>query len=122
VGSVQRLSEESRDITALTGILGARAAWAMSADWGVWSPTLMLEWNHEFRDMLDGITAHFTHDPTATTITVGGEPSDSNYLRFGIGMSIVMAHGRSGFFLYDHTFAQDGRSQENLAIGIRIEF
>jgi len=121
-GSGLGLSVDSRDITALTGILGARAAWAISADWGVWSPTLMLEWNHEFRDQLDGISARFTHDPTGTPIIVGGEPADSDYLRFGVGMSIVMAHGRSGFFLYDRTFAQDGRTQENIAVGIRIEF
>jgi hypothetical protein len=33
-----------------------------------------------------------------------------------------MAHGRSGFFLYDRTFSQDRQVQENLSIGIRIEF
>jgi uncharacterized protein with beta-barrel porin domain len=122
IGSGLGLSVDSRNVTGLTGILGARTSWTNSADWGVWSPTLMLEWNHEFHDELDGVSAHFTHDPTRTTIEVGGEPVDRDYFRMGVGLSILMAHGRSGFFLYDRSFAQDRQTQENLSIGIRIEF
>ena len=121
-GSGLGLSVDAREITGLTGIVGTRMSWSFSADWGVWVPTLSLEWNHEFRDELDGISAHFTHDPTQTLISIGGQPTDADYLRFGLGMSIVLAHGRSGFFLYDRTVARDGQSQENLAVGIRIEF
>ena len=47
---------------------------------------------------------------------------DTQYFRVGIGLSMVLAHGRSGFFLYDYLVGRDGQSQENFAIGIRIEF
>ncbi len=121
-GSGLGLAVDARTVTALTGILGSRFSYTHSTDWGVLVPTASLEWNHEFKDDEQAISARFIHDPTQTVISVDGDPMDTQYFRVGVGLSMVLAHGRSGFFLYDYMVGRDGQSQENFAIGIRIEF
>ncbi|MEO8160389.1 MAG: autotransporter domain-containing protein, partial [Arenimonas sp.] len=116
------LAVDSRKVTALTGVLGARLSYSASMDWGVLVPTASLEWNHEFRDDLNAVSAHFIFDPTKTTFSIPGNATDANYLRMSLGLSLVMSHGRSAFALYDRMLGRDGQSQENLSIGIRIEF
>jgi len=85
-------------------------------------PTASLEWQHEFNSDLDAVTARFINDPTQTPFSLLGNPLENSFIRFGLGMSFVMSHGRSGFLLYEHTFGQDGVRQDNLGFGIRIEF
>jgi hypothetical protein len=70
----------------------------------------------------DSITAHFLQDPTATQIQVNGDPIDTNFFRLGLGMSFVLPKGRSGFIYYEKTLGRTGITQDNLAIGIRLEF
>lgn len=121
-GSGLGLAVDARTVTALTGILGSRFSYTHSTDWGVLVPTASVEWNHEFKDDENAISARFIHDPTQTVINVDGDPMDTQYFRIGIGLSMVLARGRSGFFLYDYMVGRDGQSQENFAIGIRVEF
>ncbi len=116
------LAVDSRDITGLTGVLGTRISYTHSAEWGVFAPTASLEWNHEFHGDTSATTAHLLHDPTRTPFSVSGQDQDSDYLRLGVGMTLLFAHGRSGFFLYQRTLAREGQSQDDLALGIRIEF
>ena len=121
-GSGLGLAVESRKVTALTGILGSRFTYTHSADWGVAVPTASLEWSHEFKGDLEAISASFIYDPTHTLFSVSGEPTDTDYLRLSLGLSLVLAHGRSGFFQYQWVAARNGQSQSNLSLGIRVEF
>ena len=34
----------------------------------------------------------------------------------------VFTHGKSGFILFQHMLARTGQSQDNLSLGLRIEF
>ena len=55
-------------------------------------------------------------------MVVRGDAIDTDYFRFGLGLSMVLAQGRSGFFYYEHLLGRDGISQWNLALGLRLEF
>lgn len=116
------LAVESRNVTALTGVLGSRFTYTHSTDWGVVIPTASLEWTHEFKDDPEAISASFIFDPTHTIFSVAGTATDSDYLRMSVGLSMVLAHGRSGFFQYQWMAARDGQSQYNLTLGLRLEF
>jgi outer membrane autotransporter protein len=116
------LAVDARRISALTGILGTRVSYTHSTDWGVVAPTASLEWNHEFRDDPSAATARFIYDPTQTPFSVSGQALDSDYLRLGLGMTLVFTHGRSGFFFWQHTLSREGQSQDDLSLGLRIEF
>jgi outer membrane autotransporter protein len=121
-GSGLGLHIEGRALTSLASVLGTKFTWTHSTDWGVLMPHLQLEWEHEFRDDPQAMEARFLNDPTATPMLVTGDPLDTNYFRLGLGMSMVLTGGRSGFFYYERLAGRDGESQWNLALGLRMEF
>ena len=121
-GSGLALSIDARDVTSLSSTLGGKLTYAHSASWGVMIPHLQLEWQHEFKTDPAAVEAHFLYDPTATPFTIHGDEVDSDFFRFGVGMSFVMTHGRSGFFYYERLISRERFSQNSLAFGLRLEF
>jgi outer membrane autotransporter protein len=121
-GSGLALSIDDRDVDSLSSILGGKASWVHSTDWGVVMPSFGLEWQKEYQGDPDTFRAFLISDPTGTPILITGEALDDNYFRFNLGVSAVWPHGRSGFIQYDRIFARDGNEQESLTIGGRFEF
>jgi outer membrane autotransporter protein len=121
-GSGLALVIQTRDVTSVSSVLGGKLTYAHSANWGVLIPHLQAEWQHEFKDDPSEVEAHFLYDPTATPFTITGDKLDTDFFRFGLGLSMVLTHGRSGFFYYEKLIGRDGISQDSLALGLRIEF
>jgi hypothetical protein len=55
-------------------------------------------------------------------MVVRGDPLDTDYFRLGLGLSMVLTEGRSGFFYYEQLVGRNGMPQWNLALGLRMEF
>ena len=121
-GSGLGLRIDNRDISSLASVIGTKFTYTHSADWGVLMPHLQLEWEHEFKDDPQAIEARFINDPTGTAMVVRGDPLDTDYFRLGLGMSMVLTEGRSGFFYFEQLVGRNGMSQWNLALGLRMEF
>ena len=121
-GSGLGLRIENRDVTSLASVLGAKFTYTHSAGWGVLMPHLQLEWEHEFEDDPQALEARFINDPTGSAMLISGDPLDTNYFRIGLGLSMVLTRGRSGFFYYERLTGMNGMSQDNLALGFRMEF
>ena len=121
-GSGLGVSIDSRDLTSFASQIGAKFTYSHSTDWGVLLPHLQVEWEHEFKSDPQAITARFINDPSSTPVSFSGDTKDTDYFRLGVGMSMVMAHGRSGFFYFEDLLGRNGYSQYNLAVGLRIEF
>jgi uncharacterized protein with beta-barrel porin domain len=121
-GSGLGLRVESRTVTALGTVLGGKLSYTHSADWGVLIPTAQLEWQKEHKSDPELFRAFLIDDPTGTPILVTGEPLDSSFFRVGVGLSLVLTRGRSGFVLYEKMLARDGMEMDNLSIGFRMEF
>lgn len=121
-GSGLGLEVDSRSLTSLASEIGLKFSYAHSADWGKITPHLQVEWEHEFKDDPEAITARFLADPAGTRFTLGGDAIDSDHFRANLGLSVIMGRGRSGFVIYERTFGRSGYSQDNLGFGIRIEF
>lgn len=121
-GSGLALVMDTRSVTSVSSTLGGKLTYAHSASWGVLIPHLQLEWQHEFKTDPSAVEAHFLYDPSATPFTIHGDPVDTDFFRFGVGMSFVMTHGRSGFFYFEHLLSRDRFSQNSLAFGLRLEF
>jgi uncharacterized protein with beta-barrel porin domain len=116
------LRVESRSVTALSTVLGGRLTYTHSADWGIVVPTAQLEWQKEHRSDPELFRAFLLDDPTNTPILVTGEPLDSSFFRVGVGLSLVLTGGRSGFVLYEKMLGRDGMEMDNLTLGFRMEF
>jgi outer membrane autotransporter protein/uncharacterized repeat protein (TIGR01451 family) len=121
-GSGLGVSIDSRTLTSFASQIGAKFTYSHSTSWGVLMPHAQVEWEHEFKDDPQAITARFLADPTSTPISFHGDARDTDFFRLGVGMSMVMAHGRSGFFYVEDLLGRNGYSQYNLAVGLRIEF
>ena len=121
-GSGLGLRIENRDVTSLASVLGTKFTYTHSAGWGVLMPHLQLEWEHEYEDDPQAIEARFINDPTGSAMLVSGDPLDTNYFRIGLGLSMVLTRGRSGFFYYERLTGMNGMTQDNLALGFRMEF
>ena len=121
-GSGLGLRIESRDLTSVASVLGGKVTYTHSAAWGVLIPHFQLEWEHEFRDDPQSVEARFLHDPTGSAMVIEGDPLDTDYFRIGLGLSMVLTKGRSGFFYYERLVSKAGQSQYNLALGLRMEF
>ena len=121
-GAGLALIVEERSLDSLASVIGGKFTRAFSTSWGVLTPHFQFEWEHEFNTDPGAITARFVNDPTGTTIVLSDAPYDADYFRIGLGLSAIMSKGRSGFMYYDKTLGRDGISQDNLAIGFRLEF
>jgi outer membrane autotransporter protein len=121
-GSGLGLRVDSRSVTALSTVLGGKVQYTYSTDWGVLMPQAQLEWQKEHKSDPGLFRAFLIDDPTGTPILVSSEPLDSSYFRLGLGLSMVMTHGRSGFVLYERMLARDGMDMDNLSLGFRWEF
>jgi len=121
-GSGLGLGVESRELKSMSAVLGGKLTWALSRDWGILMPHAQFEWEHEFEDDPQQLAARFLHDPTATRIAVEGDAVDSDFYHVGFGLSALFANGRSAFLYYEHLAGSEGLSQDNLSLGVRIEF
>ena len=113
---------DTRDLTSIASQIGAKFTYSYSADWGVIIPHVQVEWEHEFKDDPAQVTARFLNDPTATPIVITGDPQDTDYYRIGLGLSMILSKGRSGFLYYEQVLGRDGYNQFNVGLGLRMEF
>ena len=113
---------KSLDVQSAASVLGGKFTYAASQSWGVLLPHVQVEWEHEFKDDPYRLEARFLNDPTATPIVVHGDPIDSDFFRLGFGLSAIWAGGKSGFIYYEKTLGRAGITQDNIALGLRIEF
>lgn len=121
-GSGLGLAVEQRSIDSQTATLGGRLSYTSSRDWGILTPSMQFEWEHELRDDPQRLVSTFIHDPGNTQIMVEGEPLDKNYFNVGVGLSAIFPGGRSAFVFYEHLMGRSMQSQGTLSLGVRIEF
>lgn len=121
-GSGLGLHIAERSLTSVATVIGSKFAYSHSTDWGVLMPHLQLEWEREFKDDPQTIQASFIYDLTDTPITVTGNPEDKSFFRIGLGLSMILSRGRSGFIYYEKMIGRDRLDQDTLSMGLRMEF
>jgi outer membrane autotransporter protein len=113
---------ETIDQTWLTLNLGGRVSYAHSADWGMLTPYVRLDWLHEFKDDSQTITAYFVDDPAGQAIHITTDNPDRDYLRLRLGASAQLQNGVVGFIDLGTLMAHSRWSSRNLSLGVRMEF
>ncbi len=116
------LAVEGRTLRSFEGVLGAKASYTMSRDWGILIPHATIEILREFEDEPNTVVSRFVNDPTRTPFVVQGLAPDRDYFNLGIGLSGVFAGGRSAFIYLENRAGQRDYTQTTLAAGVRIEF
>ena len=119
------LSFGERTIESLRSILGVQVSKPISVSFGVVSPVVRVEWNHEFKTGVRSIAAHYVFDPSCVNGVCDSNfalPTDtpaSNYGVAGAGVIVTLA-SRVQVFVFDE--AQFGYSKyhsNSVTLGVR---
>lgn len=116
------LAVEARDLKSLSSVLGGKATYVMSRDWGILMPHVQAEWEHKFEDDPTQLFSRFLADPSGTRFVQLGDDIDTNTFNVGFGLSALWPGGRSAYLAYERLLSAAGLTQNTLSVGVRIEF
>ena len=115
------LAIESQTVESLTAALGGQASYAISMPWGVLTPLVRFEWEHEFKGNSRIVNASLVADPSTILAAQTSSP-DRDYVNLGIGLSATFPRGVSAFLAYDTVRGRAHFTNHAFNAGIRFEF
>ena len=110
----------SQHTESLTTDLGVQVSYAISVPFGVLSPILRFEWEHEFLNDSRVITSRNVNDPSVITRTRTNNP-DRDYFNFGAGLSATLKRGIAPFVYYEAVLGRSHFDHHSFTAGIRFE-
>ena len=116
------LRYDSDEIESATLALGGELLYAISTDFGVVTPQLGLEWEHQFRDDQRNVSTAIVADPTGGSFFIRSTDPDRNYANLNVGVSGAFQGGVSAFINYATLLGNDRIDQHLFKIGVRGEF
>jgi outer membrane lipase/esterase len=116
------LAVDSRTVDSLQSALGVRLQSAIGTSFGVVTPYVTAQWNHEFLSDQSSITSKYVNDPFNVFFTIPTEDAGSNYGVFTLGVSGQFAGGVAAFVQYGTTAWLKNVSNQTFALGVRIPF
>lgn len=122
------LDVDALDETFTRGVLGLRAAYAVSGSNGVYVPFVDLSWVNVSGVNADAARVSYRGD-LSTNVNLArvdflmpADDEDDSYASAALGMSAQWANGWSGFLSYRQAFALDRYEQREFNLGLRMEF
>ena len=103
--------------------VGLQATYAINASWGVFIPNFEFNAYDDLdtdQDMLEGSFAFATD--SSESFGMFAEAPDSYYYQMGLGFSVVLPNGVSGFAGYSETLGYTDYSANQFQAGFRMEF
>jgi len=121
------LAFNDQTVESARSILGLDLSRPVSTSFGVVTPLVRVEWNHEFKTGVRTIQAHYVYDPTANGVcdSCFRLPTDApagNYGVAGAGLSVTLPH-RIQLYLYDEAlFGFSNYHSNSVTLGLRGQF
>ena len=115
---------DSQDVESLTSILGGQLSYAISTSNGIFTPQLLFEWAHEYKDDSRFITARFVYDTSSTPLpfNLQTDDPDRDYFNLGVGLSATFAEGKSAFIFYETNLQREDINLDTISAGLRLTF
>ncbi|HEY3786521.1 MAG TPA: autotransporter outer membrane beta-barrel domain-containing protein [Steroidobacteraceae bacterium] len=117
-----------QSVESLRSILGLDLTKPVSTSFGVMTPILRVEWDHEFKTSVRTIDAHYVFDPSCKNGICDSNfllPTDTpvgNYGVAGVGFSVTFAN-RIQAFVYDEIlFSYSNYHSNAVTVGLRGQF
>lgn len=111
-----------QSIVSVTSGLGAVVNYAWSTPFGVLTPQVNLEWEHEYQKNSRRILAHFVDDRSGSTFSVRSGRPDRDYLNLRSSLSATLPNGGSAFIQYETVLSLQNESRHAFNAGVRFEF
>jgi uncharacterized protein with beta-barrel porin domain len=127
------LAYAEQSIESLRSIVGLNLSRAISTSVGIVTPSVRVEWHHEFKDEQRSLQAKYALDVTpgsspstfATCDSCFAIPEDrpeSNFAVAGAGLSMLLPHRLQGYLFYERLVGDSHLTSNALALGIRGVF
>ncbi|MGH8502228.1 MAG: autotransporter outer membrane beta-barrel domain-containing protein [Gammaproteobacteria bacterium] len=116
-----RVSDQS--VTSLQSAFGAQLAYALSIETGVLVPQVYAEWDHEFRNDSESISAVYVNDPfNLSNFVIPTEDPDEDFFTIGASLSATFRNGVQGFVNFETVEGLSGITNRGVIGGLRLEF
>ena len=119
--ATSNLKVQSQRVESLATDLGGQVSYAISMPWGVLSPLVRFEWEHEFKGASRLITGSLVADP-ATSFALPTNAPDRDYFNLGVGMTATLKRGAGAFVYYETILGRDNVTNHSFTAGVRFAF
>lgn len=116
------LSVRKQNVESLTTSLGGEVSYALSVPFGVLTPLVRVEWEHEYLAGSRLVSGTLIADPTQTLFSARTNSPDRDYVNLGAGITGTFQGGWSSFFYYETVLGKSRVTNHSLTLGIRREF
>lgn len=123
------LRYEEQSIESTRSILGVTISRPISRSFGVLTPSLRVEWHHEFEDDARAVRARYVLDNSpggfgcaVSCFTMFTDPVDADYGVASLGLTTTLAQRMQLYFVYEALLGVDAISSNSIAAGLRGQF
>jgi uncharacterized protein YhjY with autotransporter beta-barrel domain len=115
-------------VESLRSILGMELSRPVSMPFGVLTPIVRVEWDHEYKTGSRTINAHYVNDPSCSNgscLSNFALPTDApagNYGVAGAGLSVTLARRVQAFVFDEALFGYSRYHSNSITIGVRGQF
>lgn len=106
---------------SLTTALGGRVSWALSQSWGVLTPGVSADWEHQYKDDARALTVRLAADPSVP-FTLRTDDPDHDYANVGVSLAATLPGGKAAFISYQTVLGQSRTDLSTIDLGVRMEF
>lgn len=110
------------EIEASVLAVGFDASYAISTSFGVLTPQLRFDWNHDFATDPERIRASFLADPQQLVFFVRPDTLDRDFFTLGVGLVATLPHGLSAFADWETLLDYRDVQNNTIRVGGRYEF
>jgi len=120
------LRVDEQEVKSLASTLGVQLAYAVNTSFGVMTPYLRADWEHEFENDARNITAHFAavdnRYESLNTITIPTDEPDRDFANLGGGLLTVLPGGWQCFVDYSTVLGYADLTLHRFVVGMRADF
>ncbi|HNG58507.1 MAG TPA: autotransporter outer membrane beta-barrel domain-containing protein [Cellvibrionaceae bacterium] len=108
-------------IKSFTSNLGVSYTWIINTSFGVLSPELGVDYEHQFKGDGFNVDGQFIGGE-AGEFSISTFDKDANYFNGNLALNAVFTQGVSAYLSYTGQFGRDKWSSDHYALGARMEF
>jgi outer membrane autotransporter protein len=116
------LTYEANRLQSFTTDLGVQVSYAISTGFGIVTPYLRAEWEHEYLNDSRKIKARYSADPNRNTFFARTSDPDRDYANLGAGVSAQFPNGFSAFLDFDTAQGLSRIDRYRATLGGRLTF
>lgn len=109
------------DIKSFTSNLGMSYTWVINTGFGVLSPELGVDYEHQFKGDGFNVDGQFVGGENSE-FSISTYEKDANYFNGNLALNMVFTQGVSAYVSYTGQFGRENWSSDHYALGARMEF